>query len=568
MDVQPLRFLTSAIDRSSALTETHAPFLVVVAIVVAIGAGYVLFGALERMRSYESPTARKGWIVAGGLAGGIGVWAAHTIAWLALTLPVARTYDLSGVLLVAGAAVVGCGAALLLVAPEWVTSRRRLAAGVTAGAAIAVANYVGVTAINIEVIVFFAPIPFVVAIAAAVIGSVAAFDLKFRLAGVELGRFDGGRLAAGAAFGGAIILSHYASELASVFFPTGRPRVASALDALGIGALAGAAAVLALGLVAVAVSFDRRIVRARQIARQSRSLLADATDSLPDGLAILDASGYIVLANAGLRRLFPSLDRQTGAVVHYDDVFPMYLSGVRSAHGANYDAFESLSRRTDDYVETEASLGDGRIMLVRDQRTPSGSFVLGFADVTSERQFQKQLEHLALHDSLTGLPNRVLFEDRLTLATAQVRRRQTSLAVLYIDLDLFKPVNDRFGHDGGDAVLRETGRRLVALLRSTDTAARMGGDEFAVILQPDVDAQIAAKVGGRIVDELARPIAIGNATARVTASIGYAIYPQHSDDLSALMQLADAAMYRAKQVGGGRLVAHEETPAPSSVATA
>ncbi len=568
MDLQPLRFLTSAIDRSSALTETHAPFSVVVAIVVAIGAGYVLFGALERMRSYESPTARKGWILAGGLGGGIGVWAAHAIAWLALTLPVARTYDLGGVVLAAGAAVVGCGAALLLVAPEWVTRGRRLAAGVIAGAAIAVANYVGVTAINIEVIVFFAPLPFVVAIAAAVIGSVAAFELKFRLSGVELGGFDGGRLAAGAAFGVAIVLSHYASELASVFFPTGRPRVAGALDALGIGALAGVAAVLALGLVAVAVSFDRRIVRARQIARQSRSLLADATDSLPDGLAILDASGYIVLANAGLRRLFPSLDRQAGAVVHYDDVFPMYLSGVRSAHGANYDAFESLSRRTDDYVETEASLGDGRIMLVRDQRTPSGSFVLGFADVTSERQFQKQLEHLALHDSLTGLPNRVLFEDRLTLATAQVRRRQTSLAVLYIDLDLFKPVNDQFGHDGGDAILRETGRRLVALLRSTDTAARMGGDEFAVILQPDVDAQIAAKVGGRIVDELARPIAIGNATARVTASIGYAIYPQHSDDLSALTQLADAAMYRAKQAGGGRLVAHEETPAPSSVATA
>lgn len=568
MDLQPLRFLSSAIDRSSALAETYAPILILVALVVALGAGYVLFGALERMRAYESLTARKGWIVTGGLAGGIGLWAAHTIAWLSLTLPVARTFDLGGVLLAAGAAVVGCGVALALVAPEWVTCSRRLAAGAIAGAAIAAAHYIGVIAINIEVIVFFAPIPFMLAIAAAIVGGVAAFELKFRLSGVELGRFDGGRLAAGVAFGAAIVLSHYLNELASVFFPSGRPRVAGALDAVGIGALAGVAAILALGLVAGAVTFDRRIVRARQMARQSRALLADATDSLPDGLAILDASGYIVLANAGLRRLFPSLDRQTGAVVHFNDVFPMYLSGVRSACGVNYDAFESLSRRTDDYVETEASLGDGRIMLVRDQRTPSGSFVLGFADVTSERQFQKQLEHLALHDSLTGLPNRVLFEDRLTLAAAQVRRRQTSLAVFYIDLNLFKPVNDSFGHDGGDAVLREIGRRLVALLRSTDTAARMGGDEFAVILQPDVDAQVAAKVGARIVDELARPIAIGNATARVTASIGYAIYPQHSDDLSALMQLADAAMYRAKESGGGRLIAHEEAPVPNSVATA
>jgi diguanylate cyclase (GGDEF)-like protein len=568
MDLQPLRFLSSAIDRSSALAETHAPFLVVAAIVVAFGAGYVLFGALERMRTHESTMARKGWVVAGGLAGGIGLWAADAIAWLALTLPVARTYDLGGVLLAAAAAAAGCIGALLLAAPERATLGRRLAAGATAGAAIALAHYLGVIAINNEVTVFFAPVPFILAIAVAVVGSIAAFELEFRLPGVEPGRFDGGRLAAGATFGSAIVLSHYTSALASSYFPAGQPRVADALDALAIGALAGSAAVLALGLVAVAVSFDRRLVRTRRMAGQSRALLVDATDSLPDGLAILDANGHIVLANAGLRRLFPSLDRQTGAAVRYDDVFPAYLRGVRSARGVSYDAFASLSRRTDDYVETEASLGDGRIMVVRDQRTPSGSFVLGFADVTSARQFQKQLEHLALHDSLTGLPNRVLFEDRLTLAAAQVRRRRTSLAVLYIDLDLFKPVNDSFGHDGGDAVLREIGRRLLALLRSTDTAARIGGDEFAVILQPDVDAQVAAKVGARIVDELARPIAIGNGTARVTASIGYAIYPQHNDDLNALMQLADAAMYRAKQAGGSRLVAHEEEPAPTSVATA
>lgn len=179
------------------------------------------------------------------------------------------------------------------------------------------------------------------------------------------------------------------------------------------------------------------------------------------------------------------------------------------------------------------------------------------AGVTVERiKVEKRLRHLAHYDALTGLPNRTLFMDRLHQAMAWARRSKRRFALLYIDLDKFKEINDCHGHAVGDAVLREAASRLRAGMRDVDTAARMGGDEFTVIIGEIHDAHSPMVVAEKLVAALGEPIRVEQGEYRIGASIGIAIYPTDSRDADKLIGLADAAMYRAKQAGGNVSMLH------------
>ena len=166
-----------------------------------------------------------------------------------------------------------------------------------------------------------------------------------------------------------------------------------------------------------------------------------------------------------------------------------------------------------------------------------------------QRQLQ-EIEHLALHDSLTGLPNRRLFRDRVEQALLRAKRSGNSVAVLLIDLDRFKEINDTLGHQSGDVLLRELGARLRALLRETDTFARLGGDEFGVVLPQDREPRIAEAVE-RIRTALEEPFVLNGLSLGVEASIGVAVFPRDGDDVDELIKRADVAMYVAKETYSG-----------------
>ncbi len=170
-------------------------------------------------------------------------------------------------------------------------------------------------------------------------------------------------------------------------------------------------------------------------------------------------------------------------------------------------------------------------------------------DITARKLLENQLENLAHFDALSGLPNRVLFDDRLKLALAYAKREKKMLAVMFLDLDLFKEINDLYGHEVGDLVLKQVARRLSSCIRESDTVARLGGDEF-VILLPMIDAETdAAMVANKIVESISQPIIAVQTSLHVTSSIGIAIYPQHGVDEKLLMLNADMAMYQAKRNG-------------------
>jgi diguanylate cyclase (GGDEF)-like protein len=161
----------------------------------------------------------------------------------------------------------------------------------------------------------------------------------------------------------------------------------------------------------------------------------------------------------------------------------------------------------------------------------------------------EQLRSLALHDKLTGLPNRMLLEDRMAQAITRAGRSGRSFALMFVDLDRFKPVNDTHGHDVGDRLLQEVARRLAGCVRKADTVARTGGDEFVVVLGEIGGAKDAAMVGAKILDELARPFFVEGHELEISCSIGISVYPEDGRDIPTLMANADKAMYHAKRSG-------------------
>ncbi len=198
---------------------------------------------------------------------------------------------------------------------------------------------------------------------------------------------------------------------------------------------------------------------------------------------------------------------------------------------------------------------DGKIFLVEVNLSSivlNGKQVLYalWRDITQEKNYKNNLKHLAYHDNLTGLPNRMLFNDRLEQAILKSNRSSTQLAVFFIDLDKFKPINDSLGHEVGDKVLIKITRLLRKTLRSEDTLARIGGDEFTIIMENFANIKYIEMVAEKLIHALHSPVLVGSHNLDLSLSIGVSIYPQDAQDSKTLLKLADAAMYKAKD--GGR----------------
>jgi diguanylate cyclase (GGDEF)-like protein len=237
------------------------------------------------------------------------------------------------------------------------------------------------------------------------------------------------------------------------------------------------------------------------------------------------------------------LERQLRRLYGSPDGLPEVLRPLVEMVDASYqdaDTDRAFLERTMDTASKE--------LMVRQQQ-----LVVALA---KSQEAERQLSHQALHDALTDLPNRVLFLDRVEHALAHHRRGSNRVAVLFIDLDNFKDVNDTYGHAAGDTLLRDVARRLKPLIRASDTCARLGGDEFAIVLEGTASAEAALFVAERVLGALRGTFAIGDAGVFVGASIGVAL-GEAEDDGAALMRNADLAMYMAKTSGRHRAVLYE-----------
>jgi diguanylate cyclase (GGDEF)-like protein/PAS domain S-box-containing protein len=298
----------------------------------------------------------------------------------------------------------------------------------------------------------------------------------------------------------------------------------------------------------IAAELERR--RAENVLRSNELRWRSIVDSAPVCIHEIDRSGHFIGMNA-------EAARQAGTMYAEEIIGRAYLDYVAPWDQKRVADMLAQARAGRICQFEYTSVGDGgtRVfsasLVPLDDEDGQVTKLLGYSqDITAQKTSEQQLVHRAEHDSLTDLPNRGLFIDRLRSGIARAKRNNQPLALLFVDLNDFKPVNDEYGHQTGDRLLRVVAQRLMAAVREVDTVARVGGDEFAVILEAITDADDAAIVAVKIAECIGEPFSIGSHTLRIGASTGIAIFPGDGDEVSTLLQHADAQMYRAKRAGG------------------
>jgi len=295
-------------------------------------------------------------------------------------------------------------------------------------------------------------------------------------------------------------------------------------------------------------AFNAVMDRARELLDAER-VAASVFQHALEGIIITDSKGHIVKVNRAFTETTGySAQEAIGRTPRilqsgmHDRAFYEALWRELVDKGMWRGDLWNRRKNGDIYVQS------ANITSVRDERGEVEHFIAVFSDVTEQRQKQAAIAHLAYHDALTGLPNRVVFEDRLRQAIVSSRRHgMRPLAVLFIDLDGFKQVNDTLGHETGDTLLREVARRLRTALREEDTVARLGGDEFTVLLPEVSDQSDASMVAERLLATLAPPCIAGSVAVPILASFGIGLFPTDGETPEALLLRADQAMYRMKR---------------------
>ncbi|MGZ3634687.1 MAG: diguanylate cyclase domain-containing protein [Syntrophales bacterium] len=292
--------------------------------------------------------------------------------------------------------------------------------------------------------------------------------------------------------------------------------------------------------------------RAEEAIRESEQKYRTIIENIEDGYHELDFSGNIVFFNDALLKML-GYSRDEFARMNYrkltDEETARQMSQVCD------EVYKTGKPSRGIEIEVRRKDGTTRVVeisvsLILDARGQEVGFRNLIRDVTERKKTEETIRRLAYHDPLTGLPNRLLFTDRLNMAITRAKRNRQYLAVMMLDLDYFKDINDTLGHHMGDRLLQAVGSRLTELLRKGDTIARMGGDEFLILLPEINNVGVTTTIAQKIVESFQSPFIIDDRKLQITTSIGIAIYPDVSDDVETLIKNADIAMYRAK--GSGR----------------
>ena len=289
--------------------------------------------------------------------------------------------------------------------------------------------------------------------------------------------------------------------------------------------------------------------RNEHAAHESEVLFRMIAENVRELIAVLDPDGRRIYISPSYRRIFgeevPQIGADSFSEIHPEDrdrIKAIFRKTVATGVGERTEYRFLLRDGSTRRIESEGNV-------VRDGSGKVSKVIVVSRDVTDRKQFEEQILYFANYDALTDLPNRRLFSDRLRHALAAAKRDGTQLAVLFIDLDMFKPVNDTLGHDIGDLLLKEVAVRLRDCLRESDSAGRLGGDEFVVMLPSVKSERNAMVVAEKIRSALYKPFDLAGHSLHISSSIGIAIFPENGSDDEELLRNADQAMYSAKESG-------------------
>ncbi len=503
----------------------HDHLMLLIAAAIWVSGSVSLFLLLQRSLDFNVRRQRQ-WAAIGATTGGIGVWATHFVAMLGHRDNMPVDYDI-GLTLFSIVEVI----ALFWLALRLSASARGWAgqalAGVLAAAGVSLMHYTGMAAMGAGVALHYDAWPTAITILVSVLCFAAAFLVFGRTRGAL-------QIALPALFAVlSVCILHFGAMAATSMTMTMTPGAMAAHGGLSRGwlttAIVAATGVL-VAATAVAMLLDRYLTDLRGFA-----------DATLEGLAIVHGD-RIVEAN---RRFAQMLD-----------IDPRGLPGTSPARWLTAaDGCALLTPRDLPVEAVPAHLDDdSRVFEVATHEIEYRGrqcLVLALRDLTEKKAALRQIEHMARHDPLTDLPNRTLFDDRLAHGIALARREGQPVALIALDLDRFKAVNDIFGHAAGDDVLRRVARILTDAARSTDTVARIGGDEFMILQVGARQPEGAQLLIGRIAEAFATEMDTARDPTAVGASMGIAIFPDDAADAEALRHGADIALYRAKHSGRG-----------------
>jgi len=304
---------------------------------------------------------------------------------------------------------------------------------------------------------------------------------------------------------------------------------------------------------------EQRIINEEAL-RDSKERFRTILENAPIGISVVSLDGRFMLVNNSLCTILgynkEELEKLTFQEITHPDDLESNINNIQrllDGSASYYNMEKRYVRKNQQVVWTQLTSS-----VVRDASGAPLYLIAQLEDITDRKRSQEQIHHLAYYDTLTTLPNRRLLKDRLNQSLAQSRRYRRSMALIFLDLDNFKQVNDTLGHEIGDELLKVVAYRLQACVRSIDTVCRQGGDEFILVLSEISQPEDAKVVANKIINAINEPVILQGDELHITASIGIAIYPLNgTDDVKELMKKADMAMYAAKKAGRNRFSFYE-----------
>ena len=523
------------------ITQQHDPRLLTLALVLCVIMAFAAVGVFARVRLVEKQE-RLVWFGA-ALVFGCGLWGLHYVALAAYSAERVG-FALTGTLTSLGVAIVGSVAASAVYLYGQGKLRGAVVAGMLLGGTAVATHLLGVASMRTDAGTVTDMTSPVASLAVAVVFSILLFA---RAPGaLRAARRLEAVLYLVAALGGANLIG-----LATLVVSNGN--IAGVGTELGSDTLP--LALGACGFVTLALSLAADVLESHVLSRvqQESGRLLQLVGAAFEGI-VIHRDGVIIETNEAFRRLGDWTDET--------------LRGRRLADlaaEADTSELERWLRLSDDKspaLSLNLLASDGHTIPVEVvsraiEHEGAPACVAGVRDLTSRVRAEERIQHLAHHDALTGLPNRFLLVDRLTHALTLAKRNPTTVAVFHLDLDRFKAVNDLLGHEAGDELLIEVGRRLHQTLRASDTLARLGADEFVIVQALVQSPREAAGLARRVVEALSEPFFINGQRAQVGVSVGIALYPQDGETAADLMHNADTAMYRAKREGNNAFLFFE-----------
>lgn len=536
----------------------YNPYLVILSIIFAVVAAFSAFGTSERVRASSTNLEKTFWIMFGAIALGSGIWAMHLIGFLALIIPIPVSFDIKITLLSIVPAIFASSVVLWQMNQSSYTPLKLLCCGILLGVSIGFMHYIGMESMVLNASMLHSWPIFIISIIVAISLATIALRLHFNAPNYNKYQFiNKKKIVSTIIMGFAVAGMHYIAMQSVTFVPA---TIADHyISGVNPTVLVTIISLVVLLLLAFALIIPH-LVRYKQMVLTLRNndqnlKIAAIAFQTHEGIMVTDKNAEIIRVNEAFTRITGYEETEVIGKT------PRLLKSEK--HDAQFykNIWDSVlvdgkwsgeiwNRRKNGKVYPEWQV----ITAVKDEDGEITHYISSFSDITELKLAEQEIENLVFYDPLTELPNRRLLKERLEHELKIARRYQRAGILFFLDLDRFKHINDSLGHSVGDKLLIETADRLKTILRDTDTAVRIGGDEFIILAnaQDGIHSDIIEQsrvIAEKVIDTINMAYLIDSHELYISASIGITLYTGMDETVEILLKRADTAMYQAKEAG-------------------